>query len=162
MESPNQWRRCSACKEPIEFGSLYFTCNVSTCNRKRTALLFCSVSCWEVHLPIERHREAWAEEQRAPASAQAAAAAAERKPRARAQPAARGRADTAPVGAPRGEVLIVASRLKDYIHEQSGFNTSGSAVHPLSDAVRRWCDAAIRNARRAEQKTVMGRDVRSD
>jgi hypothetical protein len=162
METLNQWRRCSACKEPIEFGSLYFTCNVSTCNRKRTALAFCSVSCWEVHLPIERHREAWAEEQRAPASAQAAAAAAERKPRARTKSTTSAKPGAAPGGAPRGEVLIVASRLKDYIRTQSGFNTSDAAVHPLSDAVRRWCDGAIRNARRAEQKTVMGRDVPSD
>lgn len=61
------WRRCSACKNPIECGSTYWVCNVSTCNRKRTALVFCSVTCWEVHLPEANHRESWAEERIAPA-----------------------------------------------------------------------------------------------
>jgi len=62
----SRWRRCSACKEPIGLGATYWTCNVSTCNRKRTGLVFCSVSCWEVHLPVAHHRESWAVERRAP------------------------------------------------------------------------------------------------
>jgi hypothetical protein len=60
------WRRCSACKEFIDCGATYWVCNVSTCNRKRTALVFCSVTCWEVHLPEANHRESWAEERTAP------------------------------------------------------------------------------------------------
>jgi len=39
---------------------------VSTCNRVRTGLFFCSMECWEGHLPTARHRDAWAEEKRAP------------------------------------------------------------------------------------------------
>ena len=69
MTEGSQWRRCSACKQPIAYGAQYWVCSVSTCNRKRTALAFCTVSCWEVHLPVARHREAWAEERVAPASA---------------------------------------------------------------------------------------------
>ena len=61
-----RWRRCSACKNDIALGGVYWVCSVSTCNRKRTALVFCSVDCWEIHLPTERHREAWAVEARAP------------------------------------------------------------------------------------------------
>lgn len=72
MEEPERWRRCSACKEPIAFGATYWTCNVSTCNRKRTALVFCTVTCWEVHLPGANHRESWAVEQTAPRSAESA------------------------------------------------------------------------------------------
>ena len=75
MADESQWRRCSACKQPIEFDSMYWTCNVSTCNRKRTGLAFCTVSCWEVHLPSANHRESWAVEQTAPRSAEAAASA---------------------------------------------------------------------------------------
>jgi len=63
------WRRCSACKTFIEFGATYWVCNVSTCNRKRTALVFCTVTCWEVHLPEANHRESWAEERTAPMTA---------------------------------------------------------------------------------------------
>ena len=61
-----RWRRCSACKKDIEFGTVYYVCSVSTCNRKRTALAFCTVECWEVHLPTVNHRQAWAEEEVAP------------------------------------------------------------------------------------------------
>ncbi len=70
MEAENRWRRCSACKQPIEFGATYWVCNVSTCNRKRTALAFCSVSCWDVHLPSANHRKTWAVERIAPARAE--------------------------------------------------------------------------------------------
>jgi hypothetical protein len=68
LSDENRWRRCSACKNSIECGSTYWVCNVSTCNRKRTALVFCSVTCWEVHLPEANHRESWAEERIAPAT----------------------------------------------------------------------------------------------
>ncbi len=70
MAEKGQWRRCSACKDPIALGAKYWTCNVSTCNRKRTGLVFCSVTCWDVHLPGANHREAWAVEQKAPLRAE--------------------------------------------------------------------------------------------
>jgi hypothetical protein len=157
------WRKCSACKKPIEYGAAYFTCSVSTCNRKRTALHFCTVSCWEVHLPIARHREAWADEQTAPSRGDASRAAtrgvpspAPRKPRrilAETKPAAR--SDEVP-----REVLIIASRLKDYVRAISGFNTSDRALEPLSEIVRDAVAEAVRTARAEGRKTVLDRDVR--
>jgi hypothetical protein len=57
------------------------------------------------------------------------------------------------------EVLIIASRLKDYIRARSGFNTSDGVLDPLSDIVRRVCDDAIRNATRDGRKTVLDRDL---
>jgi hypothetical protein len=60
------WRRCNSCKKPIAYKSLYWVCNVSTCNRKRTGLVFCEVSCWDAHVPMMNHRESWAEERRSP------------------------------------------------------------------------------------------------
>ena len=60
------WKVCSICRKSIVAGQIYYACNVSTCNRARTALFFCSVECWEGHLPTARHRDAWAEEKRAP------------------------------------------------------------------------------------------------
>jgi len=64
--NPDYWRKCNSCKKPIAYRATYWTCNVSTCNRKRTGLFFCSVSCWDAHLPIVNHRESWAEEHQAP------------------------------------------------------------------------------------------------
>jgi len=70
MNLPEQsfdgWRRCSSCKKAIGFGIKYWVCNVSTCNRKRTGLIFCNVSCWDAHVPMMNHRESWAEERKAP------------------------------------------------------------------------------------------------
>jgi len=66
----DHWRLCSSCKTPIGFSTIYQVCSVSTCNRKRTGLTFCSVSCWEAHLPSMRHREAWAVEKRSPSREQ--------------------------------------------------------------------------------------------
>jgi hypothetical protein len=170
-----QWRRCNACKGPIPFGATYWVCNVSTCNRPRTGLVFCSVSCWEVHLPEARHRESWALERKAPATAEGAspgpAAAAGPRPshgpasdtggEARAGvrrlvrgPSGREQAPPAPQ-----DILVIASRLKDYVRARSGFHTSDGVLEPLSDIVRRLCDEAIRNASREGRKTVLERDV---
>lgn len=60
------WRRCSSCKKSIGYRTKYWVCNVSTCNRKRTGLVFCDVSCWDAHVPMMNHRESWAEERQAP------------------------------------------------------------------------------------------------
>ena len=164
------WKKCSACKKPIDFEAVYFVCNVSTCNRKRTALHFCDVSCWEVHLPVARHRESWAEERRAPNQAQAAReaaaeAAGEAAPRQRRRiiaekpaPTAGSAAGPAPSAAPQ-EVLIVASRLKEYIRASSGYKTSERVLGPLSDIVREVVEHAIRNAREDGRMTVLDRDI---
>ncbi|MGH0035758.1 MAG: hypothetical protein ACQGVK_12100 [Myxococcota bacterium] len=171
MSDETYWRRCSACKEPIALGSAYFVCSVSTCNRKRTGLAFCSVSCWEVHLPVARHREAWAVEETAPTSPEPADAAsgaaagtpARERPRGQrriVRPAGDEASPARPARdqAPR-EVLIVASRLKEFVRARSGFNTSERVLDPLSDIVREVCEEAIRNAERDGRKTVLDRDI---
>ena len=63
------WLVCSACRSDIPFGGKYFQCSVSTCNRARTRLVFCSVSCWDSHVATLRHRDAWAEDKIAPTKA---------------------------------------------------------------------------------------------
>ena len=147
-----RWRRCSACKAEIPLGGVYWVCSVSTCNRKRTALVFCSVNCWEVHLPTERHRDAWAIEERAPTEPEPPEGAPRRR---------RSRSASAQ-GSEAGEILVVVSRLKAYVRRSAGYNTSDSVLPILSDAIRRICDEAIRNARRAERGTVLDRDVPRD
>ena len=175
MTEATPWRRCSACKKPIALGAVYWACNVSTCNQKRTALSFCSVSCWEVHLPGANHREAWAVEKRAPKTLEPA----ESTPPASAVglPGGQSRrpgtggvrrlvrstapAATAPEKEPR-EVLIIASRLKDYVRARVGYNTSDRVLEPLSDILRRIVDEAIENARRDGRMTVLDRDIPTD
>lgn len=166
-ETPS-FRLCSTCRKPIAFEAEYFVCSVSTCNRKRTGLFFCSVECWDAHLPMMRHREAWAERTRAPTREQwqkelAEEAEAERR---KSEPQERKMNDendkqSPPAGAqqevPR-EVLVVVSKLKAYIKARSGMNTSDGVIPVLSDEIRRLCDRAIENATREGRKTVMDRD----
>src|SRR5215813_14052069 len=66
------WMMCSACRKGIAFGATHWVCSVSTCNRDRTRLVFCSVSCWDSHVATLRHRDAWAVEARAPGRGEAA------------------------------------------------------------------------------------------
>lgn len=159
MTSESQWRRCSACKQPIDPGATYWVCSVSTCNRKRTGLAFCSVSCWEVHLPGANHREAWALERKAPlqseepAVADAPAKGGGRRRLVRPAPAPSQQTNDS------AEILIVASRLKEYIRSRSGFNTSDRVLEPLSEIVRRVAEDAIRNARSEGRMTVLDRDI---
>jgi histone H3/H4 len=56
------------------------------------------------------------------------------------------------------EVLIVASKLKNYIRSKASMNTSSTVVDALSEKVRHLCDQAIENAKRDGRKTVMDRD----
>lgn len=168
MNEAEIWRRCSACKKPIALGAPYWACNVSTCNRKRTALAFCSVSCWEVHLPGANHREAWAVERTAPrtrdteAAGEGPGASAQLAPtgrRRRVVASTPARSEGARSSRPPEEILVVATRLKDYVRAASGMNTSDGVLEPLSDILRRVCDEAIENARREGRRTVLDRDV---
>ncbi len=56
------------------------------------------------------------------------------------------------------EVLVVVSKLKKYIREKSGFNTSGSVADALTNRIKQLCDQAIDSARNEGRKTVMDRD----
>lgn len=146
------WRKCSSCKKPIGFNARYYVCSVSTCNGPRTGYVFCSVPCWEVHLPGARHKDAAAIEMKSPATA----APTEGTRRIIASAPAAG-TPTTTASTPR-EVLIIASRLKDYVSARSEMNTSAGVMDVLSDFVRFACDRAIENARADGRKTVLDRD----
>jgi len=60
------------------------------------------------------------------------------------------------------EILVVASKLKNYIRAKSGMNTSASVLGVLSQKVMQLCDQAIENARADGRKTVKDRDFQSN
>jgi len=164
------FRHCSTCKKPIQFGAEYFKCSVSTCNHPRTGLFFCSVECWDAHVPGARHRDAWAEKERAPsreaAAAREAAVSSEAAPAAGVATVRRVVTTAAPAqaaadepgGGDSDEVLVVVSKLKKYIKDRAGMNTSTDVATPLSDHLRRVSDAAITVAKNDGRKTVLERD----
>ena len=169
MATLDQWKLCSTCKKPIPFGTAYYQCSVSTCQRSRTALYFCSVPCWDAHLPMMRHREAWAEPMTAPTRVDWERQQAEEVMSVAKKVEERTVSDettekTSDAGVSTGEtpneVLVVVSKLKAYIKAKSGMNTSDGIVPVLSDHLRRLCDQAIENAKSDGRKTVLDRDVR--
>lgn len=177
MENPF-WKKCSSCKKEIPFSSKYYACNVSTCNGKRTGYVFCSVPCFERHLPGARHKDAFAIEEKSPsvqeashdsaASAQAGSSPASTQSQAASNlnPTRRiivqknstsGSQASANHPVPK-ETLIVASKLKNYIKQRADMNTSTNVMDVLSDKVRALCDEAIDKAREEGRKTVLDRD----
>lgn len=56
------------------------------------------------------------------------------------------------------DVLIVVSKLKNYIRATSDMNTSGNVADKLSEIIRSLCQQAISNAKNDGRKTVMDRD----
>ena len=57
--------------------------------------------------------------------------------------------------------LVVASKVKKYIKEKSGLNTSSQVIDQLSHKVESLCLDAIKNAVEQKRKTVMDRDFSS-
>jgi len=56
------------------------------------------------------------------------------------------------------QVLVVASKVKAYIKEKGGMNTSASVMEALTKVVEHECNKAMDSARREKRKTVMDRD----
>ncbi|MBN1610341.1 MAG: hypothetical protein JW940_27180 [Polyangiaceae bacterium] len=166
LASPGTWRRCSSCKGDIGFGETYYVCSVSTCNTARAPLTFCSLECWQSHVPAMRHRDAWAEERRSPSApadpstlstprGEGTASAASDETRRRRVVSSAAEPDE-PDSA--HEVLIVASKLKAYVREVAEMNTSDRVFTILSDHLRELARRAARHARDDGRKTVLDRD----
>lgn len=154
-QAQDHWRKCSSCKNPIGFKQKYYTCDVSSCNGQRTGYVFCKMTCWENHLPGARHRDASAVSMESP-PAQTSTGGVRRIVTGSAAPSV---ATYAKPQVPK-EILIVASKLKDYIKARAEMNTSADVMEILSDFVRAKCDEAIDNARQEGRKTVLDRDFK--
>ena len=60
---------------------------------------------------------------------------------------------------PQTDTLIVVSKVKKLIREQSGFNTSEDCVQALTRKVVEECLKGIEHTKAAGRKTVMARDI---
>ena len=164
MES-SFWKKCSSCKKEIPFSTKYYLCSVSTCRHKRKGFRFCSVPCWDAHLGFMNHREAWAQEDISP-SKQAYLSSMESVPAAR-TPVRKVVEPRLSADAPHErntsqistDCLVVVSKVKALIKQQSGFSTSQCCVDALTQKVVAECLRGIEKAKKAERKTVMGRDI---
>ncbi len=136
------WRKCGTCKKDIGFNKDYQQCSV--CKGKYA---FCSVECWDAHAPVMDHKSAWAEENRSPGTAVATAPT---------QPVRRIVGSATPIE--DTEVLIVASKLKQYVKDKYDLSTSANVMDALSREVRRLTGRAVEKARTEGRKTLMDRD----
>lgn len=131
--------KCTTCKKDIPYGQKYYVCNVTTCNQKRNNYVFCSVGCWDAHVPLMRHKDSWAEEKMAP--------------RRIISPTNSTVIKTEP------DILVVTTKVKSYIKDRADMNTSDKIMEILSEKIRRLCDDAIDQARAEGRKTVLDRDM---
>lgn len=138
----------------IDFDTMYYICGVSSCKKH----VFCSQNCWRAHVPLMRHKDAWAEEERSPKQEDTLNVGASREKKrskvmAENSSVASGKAKQEPK-----DILIVASKLKNYIKVTSDLSTSAQVMERLSNIVRKHCDEAIAEAKKANRKTVLDRD----
>lgn len=158
--SETAWKKCSSCKKDIGFKVRHYVCSVSTCNGQRTGYVFCSVPCFEVHLPSARHKDAAAIESISPSLGQTSppmpASQLGTTPSRKIIPST-GSRSSSQTSITR-ETLIIASRLKEFVQARAEMNTSAQVIDVLSDYVRVVCERAIDNARSDGRKTLMDRD----
>lgn len=147
-DSKAYWRKCSICKKEISYGATYQVCSVSSCRKS----VYCSVTCWDVHVPIMNHKSAWAEERTAPLCEENEKSATGGR---RILVTSQEKKVSTSVSL---DILIVASKLKKYVKDRHDMNSSGNVMDRLSDMVRRLCDQAVENARMDGRKTLMDRD----
>lgn len=150
----NYWRECSSCKKQIPYNSKYYECSVSTCTGHRTGYVFCSVNCWERHLPGAKHRDAAAIEKLSPKTAE---------PGKRIIPGASVNSTSCSSVSSKSvdqEILVVVSKVKSYIKSQADMNVSDDIMEILSNRIRFFCDEAIKKAQSDGRKTVLERDLR--
>jgi len=144
------WRKCGSCKKDIGFNQVYQVCSV--CGGKYA---FCSVDCWDQHVPIMNHKNAWAEENRSPAKAETVN---EHPVRRIVSSPAQVSSSSAKESPMDTEVLIVASKLKQYVKDKYDLSTSANVMDALSREVRRLTDRAVEKAKAEGRKTLMDRD----
>jgi hypothetical protein len=159
----NFWRKCSSCKKDISLNSKYYECSVSTCTGQRTGYTFCSVSCWEVHLPGARHRDAGAVEKRSPSVV--ASETGQSTPKriivsSSSSSISQNTSSAEKKSLMSNEVLVVVSKMKQYIKDISEMNTSEDVNQIISEMIRIECKKAINKARADGRKTVMARDFK--
>ena len=147
----NYWRKCASCKKEIGLGKAYQVCEVSNCKKH----VFCTVSCWNLHNEIMNHKSAGAIEMTAPYKHEEENISAPR--RILVNPASI-QTKTGVSTSMDAEILIVASKLKQYVKEKHDLSTSANVMDMLSNIVRRATDRASEKAISQGRKTLMDRD----
>ena len=155
-EDKHFWRTCITCKKEIKFSTKYYKCSVTSCDKKRSPAQFCSVDCWDVHRSIMSHKSAGADEYHSPTKDKwLEEQSSQPKVRIVGQKSTIKESQTA---IESDEILVVVSKLKSFVKESTGLNTSADVMAALSDIIREACLKAAQNGHRSGRKTLMARD----
>ncbi len=152
------WRKCIVCKSEISYSSKYYKCSISSCDKKRSPAQFCSVECWDVHRSIMSHKSAWAEDFMSPSELESKEQDNVKGSVRIVRAAKSGTGVVEQNNSTNNEILIVVSKLKQFVKDYSELNTSADVSSVLSDIVREKCVDAIYKAKKDGRKTLMGKD----
>ena len=155
----NFWRKCIVCKKEIKYTMKYYKCSVTSCDKKRSPAQFCSVDCWDVHRSIMSHKSAGADEYHSPSKEkwlQETSNAPKVRVVSKNVSIESSNSNIQSLGS--DEILVVVSKLKAFVKEATGLNTSADVMPILSDIIRKSCVKAAHSAERNERKTLMARD----
>jgi len=153
MDNQNYWKKCSVCKTELKFDDVYYQCSVSNCKK----FSFCSVKCWDVHSSVMNHKSAGADECMSPKAAWEEETT-KRKILANTPKTSTTIASSMNNANIPKDILVVASKLKDYVKIKHDLNTSANVMSMLSDIMRVLADKASENAKQDGRKTLMDRD----
>ena len=131
-------------------------------------MYFCSVSCWEAHLPLAKHREAWAVEKKAPSKEKHEAEQTQSSFKTNTPKPSNASPIRRTISVNKNEtgedlpldILVVVSKVKKYVKAKAGMNTSDGVMPHLSDELRRICDHAIHIAKQNGRVTILDRDMK--
>lgn len=153
-QTQNYYRKCSSCKKEIGFGKIYQVCEVTSCRKHG----FCSVNCWNLHNEVMNHKSAGAIEARAPFTPLQESDSQPRRIIVTPNKAETTSTTNGKTTSMDAEILIVASKLKQYVKEKYDLNTSADVMEVLSNIVRKKADEACLHALESGRKTLMDRD----
>ena len=153
MDNQNYWKKCSVCKAELKFEDVYYQCSVSNCKK----FSFCSVKCWDVHSGVMNHKSAGADECVAP-KALFEEEIAKRKILANTPKMGTTIASSMSNTSIPKDILVVASKFKEYVKIKHDLSTSANVMSMLSDIIRVLADKASENAKQDGRKTLMDRD----
>jgi|GEM_PF-110943 len=170
MSDPKEiWRNCSSCRLPIGFKAPHFRCSISTCNKKRMFLAFCTLPCWEAHREEANHRDGWATRAVSPTREEWQALVGDDRERqhekqkrlAATEPKVLAAKMEAQAGIRKGprEMLIVASRFKAYVEAKAHMQVAEGVFPILSDHVRELVNRAAVLSTSDGRKTLLDRDI---
>ena len=154
VHTNSYFKKCGKCQKVIDFGHIYQQCSITSCKK----LAYCSVDCWEYHNEVMGHKNAYCTEEKAPKNFEPSSDLNGRK--ILLTPSGKSPTESSNDTDNENDILIVASKLKNFVKNKFDLNTSAEVMDTLSQMVRQICQDAAYRAKADGRKTLMSRDFK--